>query len=303
MTLGADLYQGAHRRQFDGGRLAKQNCVPTSLADAADQSTRGRISRTGSQVRALVGIREETNPTTPGWSLQDADLAAKRLGVELTPAAGPWSSVVAVRAQGRGVIVQGLSSVFTEGCSASFDGGHCVYLPPLDHSDGRWRLGDPLCPDWRWETPTVLARYAAKLAGPGRALYAYTALIPKSLTLPDTGTDVITTLTLLPFGGTFTIPAGARVEGFQFNPSTGEIGAKKVWEPHVSPSIAHFDAYMTTDATRGDPFLRGTDGYFAGYYIATSAVEEAPNPAPSTDTKHTVQMMVDGKPAGTAIKV
>lgn len=187
MTLGANLYQPRHRTQYDGGIFANQNCVATSLATAADQMTHGRIDKTGSQVRALVKVSEETNPTTPGWSLTDVRLAAQRLGIELTPANSTWTVLVALRGQGRGILLNGDSDVFTNGCSGAFDGDHMMYLPPLDHSDGRWRKDDPICPTWAWEDPAVIRAYAGKFAGTGRASYAYTApVVPNP---PETSTE------------------------------------------------------------------------------------------------------------------
>lgn len=181
------LYQGRHRSQYDGGPLATQNCTPSALADAADQATAGRIDLTGSEVRALLAPNEETNPVTPGWSLRDADVAANRLGIGFSHFVGSWGGLVARRAEGRGIVLQGVSAAFTTGCSGAFDGEHAVYLPPLDHSDGRWRLGDPICPTWRWEEASTLRDYAGRFAGAGKARYGYTDRIP--LVPPDTATE------------------------------------------------------------------------------------------------------------------
>jgi hypothetical protein len=185
-----DLYRGVFRTQYDGGKRANANCTPTSLAMALNQVSRGTINETGSQIRELVKPVEETNPTSPGWSLPDAVLAARRLKVRIAAVdKGPWSSLVQLRQQ-RGVLLQGDSDQFPNGCSGAFDGDHCIYLPGgATHSDGRWLIGDPICDAWRWEDPDVVKAYAGKFAGPGLARYAYTDRIPAIALPPDTATE------------------------------------------------------------------------------------------------------------------
>lgn len=291
MTLGDDLYQGDHRTQFDGGALQSSNCVPASLADAAEAVTAGHIDRTGSQVRRLVAISEETNPATPGWSLEDADLAARRLGISLTVTPndrpGLWDNVGTLRDQGRFVILQGMSSVFTEGCSSRFDGGHCIALPPLTRSDGLWRIGDPLCRDWRWERPSVIRRYAEALSGAGKARYGFTDTVP--MVLPDTSTeDDMTIISPVPT-------------------ATGHVsssGAVDIWLPdgrkqHVPLSAVKADvteyAINQSDgkAPKGGPFRRLAEKPYAGWYVA-SAVVKWSAPPPSGDVTHDVGLTVDG---------
>ena len=174
-----DLYQGRHRCQYDGGMYQYQNCVPTSLADAADAVTGGGIDVTGTEVRNLVKPYEEENPDTPGWTLNDAKKAASRLGINLTVnEAGSWGNLVKRRYEGRAIILQGDSDQFgNDTCSGAFDGGHCIMLPPLDNSDGRWRIGDPICNSWRWESETTIRKYAEKF-GSGTAFFAFTDPVP-----------------------------------------------------------------------------------------------------------------------------
>lgn len=180
MAFGAEYYQGTHRTQFDGGPKAASNCVPTALSDAARQVTRNARNLSGSQVRALVPPQQETSPATPGWSLTDAKKAATRMGIRLTISTGrTWDELTLRRAQGRNVIVQGVSAAFPDGCSGAFDGPHCIDLPPLSHSDGRWRYGDPICKQWKWVSPTLIRQYAGIFAGGGHASFAYTDVVPR----------------------------------------------------------------------------------------------------------------------------
>ena len=89
-------YQPAFKTQFDGGPYASQNCTPTSGAMVADQATGGAVNLTGSQLRALVRPAEETNPVTPGWSLQDLALGLSRAKVTfIVPAGGAsWADLL-----------------------------------------------------------------------------------------------------------------------------------------------------------------------------------------------------------------
>ena len=90
-----------------------------------------------------------------------------------------FSRVKALRATGRGIILQG--SMLKRSCPAAFFGDHCIYLPPLDHSDGRWRIGDPVCGEWTWQTEESIAMFAANFAGMGKARFRYTNVIPLAM--------------------------------------------------------------------------------------------------------------------------
>jgi len=87
-----------------------------------------------------------------------------------------------------------------------------------------------------------------------------------------------TTITVLPFGGTYVIPANATPRGFKLT-ATG-LGETKTWPPKPTPSSASYDATMTTTLVSGNPFIRCTNGFFEGFYLPASQVVETPNPAP-----------------------
>lgn len=160
--------RGVHRTQFDGSALAGENCTPTSGANGARESSDGKYDHSGGYIRALVARSEETNPATPGWSLADLDLAMRRAGIPFTVRSGSgWAAVRAARLKGLGIALQGDSDQFTEGCSAAFNGDHCIYIHPETSSrDGviYWLIGDPICQDWRWEKESVLRHYAEKFS-------------------------------------------------------------------------------------------------------------------------------------------
>jgi len=160
--------RGVHRTQFDGSTYAGSNCTPTSGANGARESSDGKYDHSGGYIRALVKRSEETDPNSPGWSLADLDLAMKRANIPFTVRSGAgWAAVRAYRESGHGIALQGDSDQFTTGCSAKFDGDHCVYVHPETSSrEGvvYWLLGDPICGDWRWEKESVLRHYAEKFS-------------------------------------------------------------------------------------------------------------------------------------------
>lgn len=187
-------YSGAHRSQLAPGssaRLRSMGCTPTSLANALRCATGGAIDLSGDQVLAKVKLSEETNPASPGWSLDDAQLAAKRI-----PGAPPfavhqatWGFVEASLRSGYGIVLQGDSDQFIGGCSGAFDGDHCVFVHPDVLVTGQ-RLGDPICANWRAERLDVLQKYAVKLSGLSVRYGTFTQPIPfADITPPDTGTE------------------------------------------------------------------------------------------------------------------
>lgn len=152
--------RGKHRTQYDGSALATENCTPTSLANNIREATGGRLDYSGAAIRAIVKRSEEQNPDTPGWSLQDAQLAAKRLGLQFVIKSGSgWQGVRDARAAGYGIVLQGDSEEFPLGCSSKFDGDHAIYVHP-ENSGTRYLKGDPICPDWQWEEGGILRKYA-----------------------------------------------------------------------------------------------------------------------------------------------
>lgn len=90
------------------------------------------------------------------------------------------------------------------------------------------------------------------------------------------------TIAILPFGGRYVIPAGKQVTGYKFDGKTGKIAATKVWAPSPTASSASYDATVGNSAVTGNPFIRGSDGYFLGWNISSGQVDETPNPAPTT---------------------
>lgn len=94
----------------------------------------------------------------------------------------------------------------------------------------------------------------------------------------------------VPRPGTFVIPAGKEVKGYDWG-VTGWVAVKS-WVPRPDPSSARFDAHLLRRAGTTVPssLLHVTNGFFADLYVDTSVVVESHDP---TDTK-TVQLVVDG---------
>jgi hypothetical protein len=156
-------YRQKHVTQFDGSTYATANCTPASLANAI----RAAVQRpyNGDDIRNVVKRSEETDPSNPGWSLTDARLAAKRLGLTLDIMTGSgWDEVQKAHREGYGLLIQGDSDQFANTtCSGAFDGLHCIYLHPNVTRDNKWRIDDPICKSARLETPQRVRAYAEKL--------------------------------------------------------------------------------------------------------------------------------------------
>jgi Glycosyl hydrolases family 25 len=102
---------------------------------------------------------------------------------------------------------------------------------------------------------------------------------------PDTSTEdiVSTVITVLPWGGRFTVPGGATITGFKLDAPGGETGTRKEFTAPAGGSSADYDATMVTSATTGNPFIRVSTGALAGFYVTGGAVMEVPNLAPEPD--------------------
>jgi len=157
-------YVQPHITQFDGSVKAGQNCTPATGANGMAAVSGGTIIRTGAWVRGKVKPSEETSPTTPGWSLQDLDLAMSRAGVFFQVHTGEgWDKLVSAHRAGYYVAVQGDSDQFGNNtCSGAFNGLHCIGVHPQTNGP-LWLIDDPICKQNRWENPATIRRYAEKL--------------------------------------------------------------------------------------------------------------------------------------------
>ena len=175
----ATLYRPPHASQFDGSALARQNCTPTTGANGANAATGGLVARTGGEIRSLVARRDEQFPNTPGWSLDDLDLAMGRLGVPFEVQSGSgWAAVISALDGGLYVALQGDSDRFGNGtCSGAFDGDHCIGVHPTRGPNGTRWINDPICPSGRWERESLLEAYARKLH-PAVRFGVFLALVP-----------------------------------------------------------------------------------------------------------------------------
>jgi hypothetical protein len=156
-------------------------CTPTSGANGANASKRAGLS--GDEVLALVKPSEETSPT-PGWSLDDLQLAMDRAGVPFSVRSGKgWAGVVAAHDAGLYVAIQGDSDRFGSAtCSGKFDGDHCIGGHPASQVVGGvvyWWIDDPICPAGRWERASVIRAYAEKFSA-NIKFGVFTTPVPKS---------------------------------------------------------------------------------------------------------------------------
>ena len=280
-------YEGTHRWQYGGSaRLASMGCTPTSVANALRCATGGAIDLSGDQVLAKVAPAEETNPATPGWSLGDAALAASRIpgAPPLAIHHGPWVDVEAARAAGYGVILQGDSDQFLSGCSGAFDGNHCVFVHP-DNDGGSWLLGDPICGDWRSERAATLQRYAEKLSGLQVRFATFDVPVPYVAQPEEPEMSYREIVYPFPAPRTWTVKAGTTLSGYDprqpgqalntttFAADSSADADAHVWIEWITPSPG---------APDGGPFLRVTNGIYAGQLIVEAEVELAPEQAAVT---------------------
>ncbi|HEY3544868.1 MAG TPA: hypothetical protein VGK17_02110 [Propionicimonas sp.] len=166
------LYVPIHRSQYATGNslvTRHSGCTWTSGCNGVDAISGGRKRPTPDLIHALVPNAQETNPTTPGWSMPDLVRAMSLYGVGFANRSGDgWAAVLAWLKAGHYVVLQGDSDQFGNAtCSGSFDGDHAIGVHPNNRTvDGQreWWINDPICPAGRWEREAVLQRYAVKLA-------------------------------------------------------------------------------------------------------------------------------------------
>jgi hypothetical protein len=165
-------YVNPHRSQYAAGQSAvtrSSGCTWTSVTNGANASTGGRVNKTPDQVKALVKASEETSPASPGWSIPDAVLACKRLGVPAEDRSGKgWHNALAALDGGQYILLQGDSDRFSNAtCSGAFDGDHAIGIHPKKKFEAglvwRW-IDDPICQTGRWEKEITLRAYAEKLS-------------------------------------------------------------------------------------------------------------------------------------------
>lgn len=191
-----------HRSQYDSSSSSatrREGCGPATLANGANAVSSGRVSRTAQQVHDLIPRSQETDPSTLGWSLQDLDRAAAKLGVGFEVRSGQgWAAVVSALGQNLTVALQGDSDQFGNGtCSGAYDGPHVILVSPafrvVNGIRQRW-IDDPICPGGRWEDEYILHRYASKFASE-IGFGVFTTPVPRA---PVTAPPTVT----LRYGGT-----------------------------------------------------------------------------------------------------
>lgn len=183
-----------HKSQFDGSYYQGSNCTPTSAANGINAASGGKYQPTGAKIRSLVARREEVQPSTPGWAIQDVDLAMTRhfpsFRFDVRSGRG-WDDVVRDHKSGLYLIAQGDSDRFSNStCSGKFDGNHCIGVSPITKQQGGdewWWIDDPICPIGRWERRKVIFEYMSKLASTMR-YGMFLKPVPRSGTL--WGSDV-----------------------------------------------------------------------------------------------------------------
>lgn len=188
-------YLNKHVTQFDGSRYAGYNCTPTSGANGVAATTGGAIQVSGAYIRSRLPRWRETDPSLPGWSLNDLDTALGFLagGFEVRTGQG-WSEVMYRLGHGQYTVIQGASWVFSNStCSGAFNGKHCIGVHPATRVVSLRRqhwIDDPICKTGRWEYDSVIRNYATKLYS-GIFFGNFARTVPRVGTAPSTGGNMI----------------------------------------------------------------------------------------------------------------
>ena len=142
------------------------DCTAYSAAMSIDRATMGGVVVTGRQVR-LASDEPYPDPHSPGLNLRQVEAVANRWHVELDNRTGaPWSAVIGMLQNGRGVILQGDADQLPlqYNGQVGFKGDHAVYINHVS-GDGDLYLMNPLVKAGAIECPQQYLRaYAEKLA-------------------------------------------------------------------------------------------------------------------------------------------
>lgn len=162
------IYHPDHQYQLGpgSGPTGGFDCTCYAASMAIDRGTMGGTIVTGRQVR-LASDEPYPDPHSPGLNLPQVQAVAGKWHVDLINRGGaPWSSVMGMLKQGRGVVLQGDYDQIPAGYSGqlSFRGDHAVYVNHVT-GDGDLYWMDPLRKSGAIEIPASIARsYAEKLA-------------------------------------------------------------------------------------------------------------------------------------------
>lgn len=144
-------------------RLQTEGCVPTGGANGTNTVTGRRLD--GDDVLRLIPKAQESDPRTPGWSLEDLDRAMAKIGVGFEIRRGRGrNGLRAAWAADLATAIQGDSEEFnSETCSGIFNGDHLIVVfPPRKLIYGIWHrwIADSLCATGRWERESEIFAYA-----------------------------------------------------------------------------------------------------------------------------------------------
>ncbi len=146
-------------------------CTMSAGAMALDYHTLGKVQVWGGELEA------RQSDHIGGTGLDDLAEAWRAYGETFEYRSGAsWADVRLIRADGRCIVLQGDYEAFPAGvtCQASFTGTHAILVHPDAAANGAPLVGDPLCGSFHGVPEAVLADYAGRLAGTGRAHFGWT---------------------------------------------------------------------------------------------------------------------------------
>lgn len=259
-----------------------EDCLWTSAIEIVRFVGLTAIPATHYEAEALRDASGE--PPLGGSNHSDlSDGLLVRYGISLRQGLG--FSALTVLSVGSGAVVNGSWSRFPLSHRLrrwdDFAGGHSIAVFRLDTSARFW-ICDPLAPgdyDGEWASFSEVSTFMSGFDG--RFMYGrYNELRQENM-----GAILVQ---MHAYPGTFVIPAGIRPVGLKIDLATGTIIERKPWPVSAAASSARYDANVDLSGIniRGNPYIRGKDGFFAGYYVSSAGLQIGPPEVPADDTPY-----------------
>lgn len=260
------------------------NCTMSSGAMALDRHTLGKTQVWGGE------LRKHQSDQVGGTDLYDVRQAWTHYGQALDIRSGQgWAGVLLALKEGRGVIIQYtrgfIPSAYRAGVDPSFTGGHAAYINGI-LPNGNLDYADPLAGDNGFiELPPEYMKRAAE------AMFSGVRFAVTRITKED---ELHAVVEFHPFPEgerRWRVPAGETIRAY--DPAYPNKVIKTMKFANASSASGSGKAYIRwygidpAPVPRGGPFLRVTNGTFAGLYIPMhniSVDDPAPVPPPVDDT-------------------
>lgn len=261
-----------------------EDCVPASGVEfvRAGMNDRAKVPATNAEreaLRAAMGLPEEHHGATLA---QLGDGIKARYGLIGWRIVRDWPTILShLSRAGTVAVITGDTSALPVHYKHGYSGPHGVFTHGRGSTTSCWWC-DPLMATgtYRGETIPLTALRAFFLAYPGAgAMLAEVGGLHKEETVAVYVRENKT--------GTFVVPAGYTVNRRELT-DAGMVKAGQ-FGPVPTPATFHFEAVLTRVVE--DPIdpalttmLLGSDGFFDGYYVSPTVVQETYDPPPPDTT-------------------